>query len=134
MLVEHLSCRKSEERHSKKAKLSTRCDTNPILKDGGINQLKRRKNVLMNANCSDEPTSDKNAQPWVWHHEQLPKKCSSKSSRVNTMASESSSSDNDRVDDDEYCLTVNSDIEYETINNYTVSLDENAQKSKKLFA
>lgn len=61
-------------------------------------------------------------------------KCFSKSSRVNTVASESSSSYNDRFDDDEYCLTINSDIEYETINNYTINVDENAQKSKKLFA
>ena len=33
-----------------------------------------------------------------------------------------------------YCLTINSDIEYKTIKNYTVNVDENSQKSKKLFA
>jgi hypothetical protein len=36
-------------------------------------------------------------------------------------------------DDDEYCLTINSDIKYETVDTYTI--DENrTQKGKKLFA
>ena len=56
----------------------------------------------------------------------FPKKCLAKS-KVNAITMESNSD----ADDDEYCLIINSNVEYETINNHSVK----EQKSqKKLFA
>ena len=60
------------------------------------------------------------------------KKCFSKSSKVNNVTVESSSSDD--IDDDDYFLTINSDTEYETINNYAINTNRKTKNEKKLFA
>ena len=116
-------------------------------------EVARKPNETLNNNTSNDfKKSVKECKSCVQSHERqkcpalgkkclrcskmnhFAKKCFSKSSRVNNIASQSSSSHNDRFEDDEYCLVINSDIQYKTISNYTISIDEKTQESKKLFS